>query len=290
MPQLLEDLRAADDPRFVRRIIGQIVDADGGFKRGQNDHRFRGIENGWIRYISRGVTAYRLIYIQKGEDIYLYRAGGHSVEDNLSAPSRIEVSASIRSTDFNQLEVAGGSAISSDFGEFLKTSSPQYLSTYLHALFHVGHKEIVLISPFLTEGLLEVHSHLGRFLNKMVEEGANVFLVTRPVEAARLPTFARLEERGILVFFNESLHSKLYVFEINRDTLSYYNREMHEAAIIGSANLTTAGTGLEGEATNEELCFRLPDSKFEEARQYSMWLMNHSEDFVKYRNKSTRRF
>src|SRR5687768_10185319 len=85
-PQLLEDLRSADDPRFVRRVLTQILDEAGEFRKGQNDHRYHGIENAWIRYVSRGKTQYRLIYILNGDSVYLYRAGLHSIEENLAAP------------------------------------------------------------------------------------------------------------------------------------------------------------------------------------------------------------
>src|SRR5688572_6803028 len=85
-PQFINDLRDSKDGKFVKQVLDHTIDEKGAFVRGNNDHRLRGIQNAWIRYASRGSTAYRVIFIQKGETVYLHRAGLHTVENETTAP------------------------------------------------------------------------------------------------------------------------------------------------------------------------------------------------------------
>ena len=57
-------------------MLSKVLGRDGSFRLDRDDHRFHGIEDAWIRVVSRGNTAYRVIYIRRGRDVYLYRAGG----------------------------------------------------------------------------------------------------------------------------------------------------------------------------------------------------------------------
>lgn len=295
--QFLDDLRSTDDARFVRRVLAQIYDSDGQFRRGQNDHRYHGIANAWIRYVSRGSTQYRLIYLLKDDAAYIYRAGFHSVEDNLSAPQSLEASVEVAPLQIQEgapaVYQAGHTSWDPslfDIGEFLKTTQETMLKKLVQGLFHVGHSEIVLISPYVSEATIARQSPLGQFLDRAVEESTNVWLVTRPPPASRLDFYRGLEERNFGVFFYKQLHAKLYLFEVKTETLNEYNKDMAATAILGSANLTEMGLALTGELANEELCYRLPTTKFGEARDYAHWLISHSEDVATYRLKNTRRF
>ncbi len=87
--EFLNDLRVAQNTRFVREVLNHTVAHDGSFRPHRDDHRYDGIKDAWIRYVSRGTTAYRVIFIRKGPDIFLYRAGNHAVEDNLKAPDTL---------------------------------------------------------------------------------------------------------------------------------------------------------------------------------------------------------
>ncbi len=291
--QFLEDLRSADDPRFVRRVLQQLFDSSGEFKRGQNDHRYHGIDDAWIRYVSKGRTGYRLIYIQKNDSVYIYRAGVHSVEDNLTAPQRLDLAVPVVSMDLRQTAQSDQARREErwlDSGAFLRSTQEIFLKKVFHGLSHVGHHEIVLVAPFVSEETVARSAPLGRFLDRAIEEGTNVWLVTRPPDPAKLDFFRALEERDFGVYFYKTLHAKLYLFEVNPSTLGEFNRDLTRTAIIGSANLTEMGLALAGELSNEELCYRLPDAKFEEARLYAHWLIHHSEDVAAYRLRSTRRF
>jgi hypothetical protein len=60
-------------------------------------------------------------------------------------------------------------------------------------------------------------------------------------------------------------------------------------ALIGSANLTDSGFCLEGSVGNEELCYRMPSYKYDEARDYVDWLIRASDDFMRFK-RSLRKF
>lgn len=291
-PQFLQDLRDAEDAKFLRRVLDQIIDKSNSFKRDQNDHRYHGIEDAWIRYISGGRTAYRLIYIQRNDDVFLYRAGAHSIEDRLSAPRSLDglPVRDVMSIERNSTLTGGAQGGAQISGDLLKTSQPMMLSKVILGLTFVGHREIFLVSPYLSQGLLDRQAPFGRFLDKAIEERAAIVLITKPSEKFDWMFYEALESRGIMVHFHAKLHTKLFVFDIDETTLSAYNRDVTRTAILGSANLTDMGFSLGGEGGNEELCYRLPSAQFYEAREHAYWLMNQSVDFVTYRNRATRRF
>src|SRR5450755_1328390 len=85
-PDFLDDLKSAIHPDFVTRVLDSLVDKAGRFKPDRNDHRYSGITDAWIRYASAGKTAFRVIYIRQSDSVFVYRAGFHSVEDQLAAP------------------------------------------------------------------------------------------------------------------------------------------------------------------------------------------------------------
>jgi hypothetical protein len=91
-PEFISDLLTTNDKSFLQRVLKSVFDAKADFRVGDGDHRYKGIEDAWIRKVSGGSSAYRLIYIRKNNDIYLYRAGQHSIEDNLAAPKSLDSS------------------------------------------------------------------------------------------------------------------------------------------------------------------------------------------------------
>jgi len=283
-PQFLNDLREAADHRFVSRVIAQVIDAAGQFRRDKDDHRYHGIEDAWIRYVTK---SYRLIYIRRDDRVYLYRTGPHSIEDNLPPPSNLQAAVPIEElpiavSRYNQAAV--------DVGELLKTSQATKLSKVVQALQFVGHREVYLVSPFVSPRVLDRYAPFGRFLDRAIEESAAVVLITRCPKTPTFDFYAGLEARGIMLHFHPTLHAKLYVFEIDRATLSQFNKDMRDTAILGSANLTEMGLALQGHGGNEELCYRLPNTMFDEAKQYAQWLMHQSTDFITYRQKYSRRY
>lgn len=295
-PQFLDDLKSSDDARFIRRALAHACDSDGGFVQGQDDHRYDGVADGWIRYVTRGKTAYRLIYIRRDADVYLYRVGPHSVEDNLSPPRSLEgvpLAGGIteRTTGFSAGSAAGILIdVKAAQGDLVKTSQPLMLSRLVHSMVHVKHREIIIVSPYYTAQMLNSKAPFGRFLDRAVEENTAISLITRSSDSIDLEFFASLEARGICVFFHPKLHAKMYLFDVITENLNSYTRDVKATAVIGSANLTDMGLALAGEGKgNEELCYRLPVEQFEEAKTHAYWLMRQSADFLKFKRQSMRK-
>ena len=94
--EFIEDLKNIQDPKFARRTLRKLIDNRGNFRADGDDHRYHGIEGAWIRYVSMGGPGYRAIYIRRKSDIYLYRAGAHSIEDRLKPPGEFASSHEIK--------------------------------------------------------------------------------------------------------------------------------------------------------------------------------------------------
>jgi hypothetical protein len=157
-------------------------------------------------------------------------------------------------------------------------------------MYHVRHKEICLVSPFLEYSLLESAHPFGRFLDRAVEEDTIVSLVTSSGHPSEfLPVFKRLEERGIMVFFLDALHTKLYYFEIDPSSRNQWQTGVQSQAILGSSNLTNAGLGLADARTNEELNCRLSSGLLEDAQRYYTRLTMMADDYKRYSYRVLRR-
>jgi phosphatidylserine/phosphatidylglycerophosphate/cardiolipin synthase-like enzyme len=280
-PEFIEDLKGALSQSFVARVFEQLFDGSGQFLLRRNDHRYWGIEDAWIRYASQGKTGYRIIYIRRKDSVFLYRAGHHSIEDGLTAPGGLDSLIEVSSLQPEYAKQISGL----DYGSLLGTTRPMYLRSILTQMMHVGHREVILISPFVTLQLLSKFHVLGRFLDKAIEEDTLVSLVTRPPDGScQLRPFEELEERGIIVYFHRTVHAKAYLFDVDPGTLSRYNEGLTRTAVLGSANLTESGLGLEGDrGCNDELCYRLPAVKYDEVRGYVDALVLQSEDFRKFK-------
>ena len=270
----MDDLLSIDDKSFCQRVIKQVFERDGSFRTGQNDHRYRGVENAWIRYISRGSTAYRLIYLRRGNEIYLYRAGTHSIENRVSPPVDFSGVAEVDAVT-QVVEGRSFSKESSDLGNILvsrKRFDEQLICDYFERMYHLGHVEIFLISPFVDFDLLQRHKPLGRFLDRQIEEGAVVSLLTEYVE--NLEDFKICEELGdrdVNMLFLRKLHAKLYLFEIDTKKISrYFDDQIPKVAILGSSNLTERGLGFSRDDTaNWELCYRPEFYRYDELRTHA---------------------
>lgn len=280
MKEFLNDLRESRDARFIRQVLNHTIGEDGAFSPDKDDHRYDGIKDAWIRYVSRGASAYRVIFIRKGADIYLYRAGVHAIEENLAQPtaftSALRVSA-------ETLEFGPASGGSSAYSCLLKTTEAIYIRRHIESMYHVRHKEIYIVSPFVDLELLESHQNFGRFLDRAIEEGTVVGLVTAcaPYEKD-LDAFKKLEERGINCFFLDDLHAKLYLFDIDLASRNKWQQGVESHAIIGSSNFTAVGLGFTDSRCNEELNCRITAGLLDDARLYVTRLMQMAYDYKKY--------
>jgi phospholipase D-like protein len=278
--EFLNDLRESRDARFVRQVLNHTIDQDGAFTADRDDHRYEGIRDAWIRYVTRGTTAYRVIFIRKGADVFLYRAGVHSVEDRLAPPIGVGDALQIRPVPAEQ-EAKAADAMQA--GCLLKTTEATFIRRHIESMYHVKHNEISIVSPFIDLELLESRHGFGRFLDRAVEENTMVVVITSyEQDEKRLSTFKNLEERGICVYFLAGLHSKLYLFDVDLASRNNWQRGVQSHAIIGSSNLTNVGLGFGDGKCNEELNCRIPSELFDETRLYVSKLIRMADDYKKY--------
>jgi len=279
----IRDLQEQADPNFARRVFSKIFDAAGQFRTDAEDHRYHGIQDAWIRYVSQGRAAFRVIYIRQGETILLYRAGPHSVEDNLAPPNHTETAAALEDAS---TPIAEGSA--REPGELICSLRTPALWQRVHSRRLVPHKEVVLVSPFLSPEILTRTAKFGRLLDDWIEDGSKVVLVTRPPLPDFFPTFADLEARGVELFFHQRIHSKLYMFEVDRPRVSY-GQTYKDLYVLGSANLTQSGFYWSRDEGNEELCYGMPSSNKDALDSYVALLAINSIDLTKLKLETARK-
>lgn len=277
-PEFIKDIRESADLRFIRQVFNHTLNTDGTFKQDADDHRYNSIKDAWIRYISKGNSAYRVLYLRQGDVIYLYRAGQHSIEERVGVPNNLQLSIPVCQKDIQ--EISQTQFI--DNGIFVKTDEPVFINKIFKSMYHVGHKEIIIMSPFIDLSILDRHHHFGSFLDKAIEEDTLVAIITRPPNENEQKVYKDLEERNIFVYFCAGLHSKLYIFDVNPTKVSQYNRDIKRTVIIGSSNLTKRGIGFDDEATNYELCYRLSVDKYGEAYNYAKKIIMKSADYKDY--------
>lgn len=268
--EFIGDLVSVGDASLAGRVLRKVFDNGGRFiDQAKEDHRYKGITDGWIRKVSKGM---RVIYIKDGTDVTLYRAGQHSVEDDLAAPNDasgyIVVESSIQEAmaggpglsvqDYaRSVEVAASEdeamiATSTDRTRLLYNHVDRFLYGNLLGRRFLPHKDVYLISPFLTPSLLRSTDRFGQMLDELVEGGACVWLVTRPpVRGSDIAAFEDLSARRINVFFNNAIHAKVFAFVLDRDQLKPNQQASRDFVSIGSANLTQAGINPRGLLSDE---------------------------------------
>ncbi len=277
-PEFIGDLRDSADVRFIRQVLKHTLDGDGNFKSDANDHKYQGIDKAWIRVISKGKAGFRVIYLKENDSVYLYRAGLHSIEEQVTSPLTLDASiplSKVRLPVLPQEKKIGPV----DLGYLLKTTEPTFLNKEILSMYHLGYFEIILISPFIDPGLLHRRHHFGSFLDRAVEDNTEVTVVTRPPNRQYLSVYRDLEERNIFVYFLLELHAKLYIFNLDPAKLPEHSKTIQSRVIVGSSNLTRPGFGLDDDITNYELCYCLPTQKYSEAYEYAKGLIKKAADY-----------
>ena len=301
LPQFIVDLQKHQDAHFAKRVLQKTIHPDGGFLDDSNDHRYRGIKNAWIRYVSRKKTAYRVIYIRKGENIYLYRAGEHSVEDQLTLPTARTTNSTLRviesNLDFATVERAiptrESSATNLALVNRFKCNDPT--PQIYHAIFsrrNLPHKDIWIVAPFVNRNLFAPTAQFGKLLLDQVEDGANVVLITAAPKDKNIKWMETLNERKVEIFVYPRLHSKLYcfVFDENRRYVQGMPDGSHDSSLIlvGSANLTEAGMAIGIQRYNEELCYAVSEKEIGFVETYVLKLMDNGYDMPEVRKNLAR--
>ena len=301
LPNFIADLQNHADAHFARRVLQKTLYPDGNFRPDANDHRYEGIKGAWIRYVSRRRTAYRVIYLHRGDNIYLFRAGEHGIEDRLAAPTAGVVEAAVPVLESGP-----------DIAEALATMPAQEVSPapahplnrfkrnvptpqINHEIFsrrNLPHKDIWLVAPFVNGDLFAPTAAFGKLLLDQVEDGASVVLITAPPKDKRIDWMENLAERQVNIYVYPRLHTKLYcfVFDESRryETGLRYGDRYSSLILLGSANLTSVGMALGGERRNEELCYVVPEDEIGFIEEYVAELMVHGYELPAVRSSLAR--
>ena len=181
LPDFIADLQDYADAHFARRVLKKTLRPDGNFRFDVNDHRYEGIEDAWIRYVSRGRTAYRVIYLRYGDNIYLFRAGVHSVEDRLAAPTASTVEAAVPVAAADRISIRERSRTPDYLINRFKRNVPTpQINREIFSRRNLPHKDIWLVAPFVNGDLVAPTAAFGKLLLDQAEDGASVVLITAP--------------------------------------------------------------------------------------------------------------
>ena len=300
-PSFIADLQDHADAHFARRVLQKTLRPDGSFRPDANDHRHEGIKDAWIRYVSRKRTAYRVIYLRSGDNIYLLRAGEHSVEDRLTAPSAGAVETSVpvmkSGPDITAALAAKPSRGMSQtptrpINRFKRNVPTPQINHEIFSRRNLPHKDIWLVAPFVNGDLFAPTAAFGKLLLDQVEDGASVVLITAPPKDKKIDWMEKLAERQVGIFVYPRLHTKLYcfIFDENRR----YEPGLRDGSryssliLLGSANLTSAGMALGQRRHNEELCYVAPEDQIGFVEEYVVELMMHGYELPEVRSSLAR--
>lgn len=296
LPEFIADLQSHADANFAKRVLLKTVDQHGNFKEDADDHRYKGIADAWIRYVSRGNSAYRVIFIRSGENIFLYRAGEHSIENNLAAPhtNSIEVAVAVKDPS-GVIEMvaavesnAAGTPQPPPKNRLMRNSPSPEINRAIFSRRNLPHRDIWLVAPFINSDLLEPTAQLGKLLFDQVEDGASVTIITAPpAKEQDIDWLEKLDERRVGVYFYPRLHSKLYCFVLDENRMDERGlperSKLSSLLLVGSSNLTAAGLALNQSRWNEELCYSIPHNEIGHVETYVTELMLRGYDLKEVR-------
>ena len=296
LPEFIVDLQGRKDAHFARRVLQRTVLRTGAFREDGDDHRYHGVENAWIRYVSGGNSAYRVIFLRIGSDVYLYRAGGHDIEERLTGPRSRAYGEAVSVTQ-EAPEVAAElgpllgepSSIVSDPppNRFLRNNPTPDINRTIFSRRNLPHRDIWLVAPFITPKLMLPTTRFGRMMFDQMDDGASILVVTAPPKDQDISWLEDLAERDVGIYFYPKLHSKLYCFILDEDRR--YERglpdpeKLSSLVLVGSANMTEAGLALSQGKWNEELCYSVPASEVDHAETYVNELINRGYDLKEVR-------
>lgn len=301
LPEFIADLQQHPAPHFARRVLQKTLRPNGRFREDSQDHRYHGVTDTWVRYVSAGKSAFRVIYIRQGDEIHLYRAGEHSVEDNLSPPKDGSVAAAASVAEAGPVVAAAMAAIRTieapqpatpPASRFRRNVPTPQIGRAILSRRNLPHKDIWFVAPFVNRDLFAPTAQLGKLLLEQAEDGARVVLVTRPPADKDIAWMETLQELSVDVVVYPRLHAKLYcfVFDDNRR----YEPGLRGGAryssliLLGSANLTSAGLALKDARANEELCYAVPEAEIGYVESYVIDLIDRGYELVDVRRFKAR--
>ncbi len=270
--EFIRDLIEQGDAHFAARVLSKILSAAGEFEHDADDHRYNGIENCWIRYVSRQNTAYRAIFIKRGADVYWYRAGVHSVEDRLKAPSELSSAVKVES------ELTGvDMLVSHKHPRYLKSQESRLIREVLASRILIPHKAITLVTPRLSANLFGPLGLVGRLIDSVLSGGGSVTVLTKPPLERELSAYRWLVSRGVDLLLHSSLNTRLLVFEVDRERLDSEMTHIQSIGIVGSSELTEEGIGVASpDSVKDELCYVIESDDLDGSLDYLLTLVDKS--------------
>lgn len=283
-PEFIRDLLSHADVNFARRVLNKVVTNTGQFAPDADDHQYEGLDDFWIRYVSRGNTAYRAIFIRRGSDVYWYRAGEHSVENGLRAPAKLIGAVEIGDTPITA-DVLGEQARS----RYLKSSHPRLLRELIGARRLIPHKMLTLVSPHLSTNLVAPTGEVGRLIDSVIEFGGSVSIITRPPGQRDFGQYQWLAARGADLLIHETVNARLFCFEVDQDQVSNAMGNPRSLAVVGSAEVTEAGLNIgNADPCDEELCYEINEDDLHGSNEFIFHLVDKAVPFDVYREKADR--
>lgn len=299
LPDFIADLQAHNDANFARRVLQKTIKPDGNFRQDADDHPYEGIDGAWIRYVSRQTTAYRVIFLRKGENIYLFRAGEHSIEDHLKKPAEGSIKAAVP-VQLGESEVSSiaGAIISqqsyttSVISQFKRNIPAAQIQQEIFSRRNLPHKDIWLVTPSVDPELFSPTKSFGKLLLEQAEDGASVVIITAPPKDMNIEWMEKLAERDIGIYLYPRLNSNLYcfVFDNNRryETGLIESQKYSSLILVGSSGLTAAGMAVGNDRHNEELCYSAPENEVSFVEEYITELMLHGYELPDVRRLMAR--
>lgn len=279
--EFLADLIAHPEPSFAKRALKKLVDRKGDFLPiMDDDHRHDSVDDAWIRYISTGNSAYRLIFLRKDDDVYAYHAGEHKISDHLKTPRKLSEATKVVAAPDNDIDI-GGTHLSDT--RFLGSVHPRKLTEVFAERALVPHRSLILVSPSISSALLSPTGLVGQLIDRVLWRNGAVTLLTRPPDKSRVWEFEQLASRKIDVMFHDSINARLSLMEVDPELVLEEGSSAASAAIIGSAELLESAFALGSHGVSDELCYEVPSSDYDDAYEYCLRLVAEATDIVTYR-------
>ncbi|QQP99555.1 hypothetical protein [Lysobacter enzymogenes] len=271
--QFVNDLLGNGDAHFAKKIFGHVYAEAEGIANNKDDHRYHGIDNAWIRYASRGRTAYRIIYVVRSGRLIFYRCGQHSVEDSVVDP-RLE------SDDLVELEVIEDEVENMTKPlSILSTNRQPYIYSALLGRRLIPNKSVYLVSPFIDPTILARGHRLGQTLDSIRGDGSEVIVITCADQVAQFGNLHKdLAARGIELVFLPKLHSKIYLFLTDTDR-QHITAATPSLGIIGSSNLTAMGIPATPDAGNLETNYSVASSSIKDLENVVIEFYSRARDY-----------
>ena len=278
--EFIRDLAQHPDAHFASKVMSKVCNADGEFEPAGNDHRYKGIEGAFIRWVTEKPNYYRAIYIRRGADVYWYRAGRHDVEDRLQPPSQPLEGTAIGSTPDGTDLVA-----SHRNPRYTKSIRPRFLREVIASRFLVPHRQLMLVSPRLSATMISPVGLVGRLIERVQGLGGSTTVITRPPPQRDVSAYRWLASRGVDLLLHERVNARLYLFEVDSEKLDPEIAHVRSIAIVGSAELNEKGLNFQlpdGQTADEELCYEIADNDIEGAMEFCIELTDGTVDFDTY--------